>query len=316
MTTWHHRLIALLLLISFSFASALQLTFLDVGQGTSVLITAPSGQSVLYDAGPAGADVAGQLHQLGITDLSLVIASHAHADHIGGLAAVITAFEPTFYMDNGVVHTTQTYERTLLAALDSGAQLLEPERRTISLGEVLLTVVPPPHRNLRDHNNNSIGLRIDYGSFSAFLPGDAEGRLWDYWLSEHPELISDVNVHLASHHGSRNGDVPEGIASLAPDTVIISVGKDNRYGHPHGEALALYEQAAVYRTDVHGRVTISIEPDGTYLIHAQRAPEGAEFETAGWCVGPWWHWTYFADAEIKVPLLMWNGTFIYGICTP
>lgn len=308
------RLLPLLLALSFSFATALELTFLNVGQGTSVLIAAPGGQTALYDAGPAGADTAGQLRELGVTDLSLVIASHAHADHIGGLAAVISSFEPAFYMDNGVPHTTRTYERTLLAAADSGAQLLEPYRRTISLGEVQLLVVPPPQRNLRDHNNNSVGLRIEYGQFSAFLPGDAEEAQWDYWLSEHRDLLAPVDVHLSSHHGSRNGDTAAGVNSLDPDTVIISVGSGNRYEHPHQEALALYDRATLYRTDLHRRVTISVAADGTYLINAEYAPEQAASELLPSCSGYWWHGD--PTDTTQVPLPTWNGTFLHGICTP
>lgn len=254
-------------LLSLSFAHALEITFLNVGQGTSVLITAPTGQAVLYDAGPAGANVVAELQQLGVTNLNLVIASHAHADHIGGMADVIDVFRPAFYMDNGLPHTTRTYERTLEAALASEAQLLEPIRRSIGLGEVQLLVLPPAQVRATDQNNNSIGLRIEYGEFSALLPGDAEAEQWGFWLQEHADLLGIVQVHMASHHGSRNGDTAAGIAAVAPEVVVITTGADNQYGHPHPEALNHYYGATVYRTDLQGRITVNAAVDGSYTVH-------------------------------------------------
>lgn len=265
-------LLTLLLLLKLSLALALEITFLDVGQGTSVLITAPTGQTVLYDAGPANGGAADQLRELGVTGLNLVIASHAHADHIGGMAEVIQLFEPVFYMDNGMTHTTRTYERTLQAALDSQVQLLEPIRRTLNVGGVQLLIIPPAQTSASDQNNNSIGLRVDYGSFSALLPGDAEAEQWSYWLREHPDLLGRVHVHMASHHGSSNGDTVQGMAALEPEVVVMSLAADNQYGHPHVEALLNYSGSTVYRTDQHGRIVIKAEPDGSYTIRTSRQP--------------------------------------------
>ncbi len=265
-------LLTFLFFLQLSLALALEIDFLDVGQGTSVLITAPTGQTVLYDAGPASSQVAEQLRELGVTGLNLVISSHAHADHIGGMAEVIQLFQPVFYMDNGVPHTTRTYERTLQAALASDAQLLEPVRRTLNLGDVRLVIIPPAQVRARDQNNSSVGLRIDYGSFSALLPGDAEAEQWDYWLREHSDLLGPVDVHMASHHGSRNGDTVRGMSVLEPETVVISLAADNQYGHPHMEALLNYSGSTVYRTDLHGRISIKASPDGSYTVRTGRRP--------------------------------------------
>ncbi|MEX2500915.1 MAG: MBL fold metallo-hydrolase [Trueperaceae bacterium] len=261
-------------------ALALELIFLDVEQGTAVLIRAPGGQTALYDAGPRSSDVVAQLRALGVGRLDLAVASHAHADHIGGMAEVLTELRPAFYLDNDLPHTTRTYERTLEAAIAAEVTLLAPERRRIGLGDVELQVLPPPHEPSWGQNDNSVGLRVRYGAFDALLPGDAEPRQWDWWLRHHEDLLSDLQVHLASHHGSRNGDTPSAMAVLSPEVVVIGVGRDNRYGHPHEEALALYagSGAQILRTDLHGRVTVHIDADGSFRVATERttAPRDAE----------------------------------------
>lgn len=259
--------IALLLLLRFAFA--LEITVLDVNQGTAVLIQAPTGQTVLYDAGPEPS-ITRDLQALGVQHINLAIGSHAHADHIGGMAEVLNTYKPPMYMDNSIAYGTRTYQRTLEAALAIDAQLLEPTRRILSLGDVTLTIVPPPLINTDNQNNNSIGVRIDYGEFSAFLPGDAEPEQWEWWLNNHPDLLTPVNIHLSSHHGSRHGDTQAGINALQPDVVIISLGANNTYGHPHVEALRLYHQvnANVYRTDHNGHIQIKANPDGTYVLRS------------------------------------------------
>lgn len=247
-------------------AWAVQITVLDVGQGLSILVQAPSGQTLLYDAGPASGDVAAQLRSLGIERIDLVVASHNHDDHIGGLVDVFAQFPVNFYIDNAFEHTTRTYERVWEAFLETGAQLLEPNMRTINLGDVRLTVVPPMGDQSLDQNNNIVGIRLDYGAFSAFFPGDAEEAQWRAWLRDFPDVLSPVTLHQASHHGSKQGDIPQTIGALRPEIVVIGVGLDNSYKHPHEEALLMYSGLPVYRTDLHGRIVITGKQDGSYTV--------------------------------------------------
>jgi competence protein ComEC len=253
--------------------AALVIKFLDVGQGDAVLIRAPTGQTVLYDGGDRGTQLSEYLRRRGIERLDLVIASHNHADHIGGLPDVVRELRPRFVMENGLTHTTRTYERFLEAIHSAGSQLLEPEQRSIRLGEAELVVLPPPGRASWGHNENSVGIVIVFGAFRASLGGDAERRQFDWWLDQHPSLMRPVHVHKASHHGSRNGDTEAALAALRPEVVVIGVAADNRYGHPHQEALALYEGvgARVYRTDLHGSVRIDAHRDGSYSVQTERA---------------------------------------------
>jgi competence protein ComEC len=251
--------------------AALELHFVDVGQGDAVVIVAPDRRAVVYDGGPDPEALLRYLSRLDLTEVVLVVASHPHADHIAGLPAVLDAFRPRFVLDNGLEHTTRTFERYLAAVERSGAQLLEPVARTITLGEVRLYVLPSPGVPAWDHNDNSVGLVIVYGDFRASLTGDAEERLFDWWLATVPERFEPVQVHKASHHGSVRGDTAAALARLRPQVVVVSAGRDNPYGHPHIEALHRYADfgALVYRTDRHGTVVVVAEPDGSYRVETE-----------------------------------------------
>lgn len=263
---------------------ALRIYFFDVGQGDAALIESPTGQRVLVDAGPDGG-VVEQLRAAGVDAIDLFIASHNHADHIGGAPDVLRSIPVRFYMDNGIPHTTRTYRTVLETVLELDVPLLEPERRTIELGDVVLEILPPPGDPDLGQNNNSIGVLVRFGEFRAFLGGDAEGRLWRYWLENFPETITRVQVHKASHHGSRAGDVPEAMERLRPQIVVVSAASENPYGHPHPEALALYSQvgATVFLTGEHGTIVICADADGGVEVKAEKGEDPVQLaSSAAW----------------------------------
>ncbi len=265
--------LALTIALLLGLAAALEIHLVDVGQGDGVLIALPDGRHVVVDAGNDDGAMLRYLRANGVTALALVVASHAHADHIGGLPSVLDAFPPPFVLDNGVAHTTLTYERYLDAVERSGAALLEPTARTLTLGEVRLHVLPSPREPAWGHNDNSVGVIIEYGDFRASLTGDAEARLFAWWIETVPDQLRDVHVHKASHHGSANGDTDEALARLRPEVIVASVGADNRYGHPHPATVAMYRRhgATLYRTDHHGSVVIEAAPDGSFSLTTERA---------------------------------------------
>ena len=274
---WKHRLFAAALGCLLTWlAAALELHFIDVGQGDAVLIRSETGQTALYDGGDWNTGALQYLRDLGVNRLDLVIASHNHADHIGGLVDIIHAYEPPYFMDNGIPHTTRTYEHLLDALDEADSRLLEPEARTIQLGAVSLRVLPPPGVASWGHNDNSVGVIIEYGAFRASLTGDAEPDQFEWWRERHADLFAEVHVHKSSHHGSVNGDTETSMALLSPETVVISCGRDNRYGHPHEETLALYARhgAEVYRTDLHGHVVVRAAEDGHYTVSTSRDGQG------------------------------------------
>ena len=235
--------------------SVLRITFLDVGQGDAILIQAPGGQVALIDAGPD--DVVATLRGFGVNEIDLLVATHPHADHIGGMAGVIAAFPVRFYMDNGEPHTTRTYRR-LLAALDARPEItyLEASPRTLTLGQVEIEVLPLLPRGTTGHNDRSVTLLVRFGEFRAFLSGDSEVRQLTHLVNH--GAVREAALLKAPHHGSDNGFTWEFLSAVRPGVVVISVGSNNGYGHPRPAALRAYEAAGatVFRTDRHGHVSV------------------------------------------------------------
>ena len=257
--------------------------FIDVGQGDSVFIKAPTGQGVLYDGGRKSQVPLDYLRSLGVTQVDLVIASHQDADHIAGLAAVVDYYKPKFFLDNGIPHTTQTYFDLLAAVERAGSQVLEPSARRIGLGEVVLQILPPPGDDSLGNNDNSVGVVLEYGAFRAAMTGDAERAEMNWWVEHVPELLSPVDVYKSAHHGSENGDSPLSMSTFKPETVVIGVGLDNAYGHPTERTLRLYQAigAQVYRTDLQGTVVVHASKDGSYSVATERQAAPAELGLSG-----------------------------------
>ncbi|MCH6547786.1 MAG: lamin tail domain-containing protein [Gemmatimonadetes bacterium] len=249
-----------------------QLIFLDVGQGDAIVVRSPEGKIALVDSGNDGAIVY-QLQALGIDSIDIAIASHPHADHIGGMAAVLRNFPVRYYMDNGVPHTTATYRELLRTVSNSDITYLQPTARTIELGSVRIHVFPPMER-ATNLNNQSVGLLIEHGEFEAWLSGDSEIEELNHFLSLG---VPSVDVLKAAHHGSRDAVSPGWLSATKPDAVVISVGLDNTYGHPDPWAMRYYDTASdfVYRTDHHGQVTIHGNLDGTFEVTTGRTAEAS-----------------------------------------
>lgn len=261
-------LFALLLLALPLSGQQLELRFLDVGQADAVVIR-QGGKTALVDAGSGGA-IIGHLRALRIDTLDLVVASHNHADHIGGMTAVLSGTVVRFYLDNGVPHTTATYQRTIQAVAASGAQYLRPTARTITLGSARLRVLPPPPGLTGDQNNSSVGILVEYGQFRALLTGDSELLELGYWLAN--DSVPRVHVVKAAHHGSWNGTSAAWAQATRPQVAVISVGAGNSYGHPSPAAIERWESLGtrVHRTDLEGTVLILANTDGSFVVTTAR----------------------------------------------
>ncbi len=258
--------------------TVLRITFLDVGQGDAVLLQAPEGETALVDAGPG--DVVPLLREIGVERIDLLVATHPHADHIGGMAGVIQSMPVRFYMDNGQAHTTATYAR-LMAALDSrpGITYLEAVPRTISLGSAEIEVLPLLPRGTTDHNNRSVALVVRFGDFRALLSGDSEVRQLTHLVGQ--GAVPAVTLLKAPHHGSDNGFTWAFLEAARPEVVVISVGR-NGYGHPRPAALRAFAGmgATVLRTDLEGHVAILGRNNGGYSV--ARGEQVASGRGSGW----------------------------------
>jgi beta-lactamase superfamily II metal-dependent hydrolase len=265
--------IGCLLVVSSVHAQTLELRFLDVGQGDAALIVTPEGKRVLVDAGPGASPVVPYLLSHHYDTLDLIVASHNHSDHIGGMAAVITSTVVRAYLDNGIPHTTATYQSALRAVAASGAQYLQATARTITVGSARLRVLPPPSRQA-DQNNGSVGILLEYGEFRALLTGDSEQDELGYWLQH--DSVPRVRVVKVAHHGSRNGTTAAWVQATRPRVAVISVGAGNSYGHPAPQVIEQWQRAGarVYRTDRDGAVIIEAQRDGSYIVLNEHSGPG------------------------------------------
>ncbi len=261
-------LLAALLGASPGYAQQLALHFLDVGQGDAALLITPERRTLLVDAGRNGAVTAQYLHQLGVDTIDLLVISHDHADHMGGVPELLAEFPVRNLMTNGVP-SARSYRLYEQLVRERGTRYLEATSRTITLGSVRIGVLPPPDARLRlsrtEQNNRSVGLIIQYGSFRALLTGDSQREELRHWLAV--DSVPQIHVLKVAHHGSRNGTTPEWIARTAPGLVVISVGR-NGYGHPAREVVAAWcgAGAMVLRTDGNGSVTVRADTTGAATV--------------------------------------------------
>lgn len=256
-------------------AGTLTVTMLDVGQGDAILVQAPGGKTALVDAGDGGTDVVAMLRARGVDHLDLVVATHPHADHVGGMKAVIEAFPPRLYLDSGQAHGTATYE-ALAATIEARdlAYQVAHTGSTIQLGaEATIDVLLPGDTLLRDTrsdlNSNSVVLRLRHGSDCFLFTGDAEepteSRLLDQGLGA-------CQVLKVAHHGSAYATGDRFLAAVQPKVALVSAGAGNRYGHPAPGALSRLQSAGatVYRTDRDGSIVVSSSGSGI-TITTERA---------------------------------------------
>lgn len=282
----------------------LTVRILDVGpiNGDSILISSPSGKTVLIDAGDTtkGKAVVEALKRNNIQQLDYFIATHPHPDHLGGAAEVFKAVKVLNVIDNGqppsvsaqatptpkpkpgarppantrssrtTVSLTKFYDDYKAAVSTSGAryETAQPGTKIDLGGGALLTVLAPSEPMFtkdkmttggNEANANSIVARLDYGSFSMLLAGDAEDQTEHRLLTKELDLSS--KVLKVSHHGSKYATSNDFLNRVKPEVAIISCGAWNRYGHPSQAVLdrlrAANPNVKLYRTDLQGEISIT-----------------------------------------------------------
>lgn len=258
----------------------LEVTMLDVGQGDAFFIESPGGTQVLIDGG-RGTEVLRELSKVmpfWDRSLDLVIATHPDADHIGGLVGIFERFDVARILEASVENDTATFRAYRKRVESEGASRISPARgtRIILDGSAVLTVLSRDVSTASKTNEASIIVRLDYGETSFLFTGDAVTRNEHELLRFHHLL--DTDVLKVGHHGSVTSTSAEFLSAVSPDIALISVGADNRYGHPHREVLDRLSSsgADIIRTDTEG--TVRLLSDGTNII---RKPVGILGELFG-----------------------------------
>jgi competence protein ComEC len=252
----------------------LEIHHIDVGQADATLVIALSGETILIDSGDWRQDGQGVIDYLeahGVDRVDHLVATHAHADHIGGHAAVIEHFETEgngvgAAYDSGVASTSQTYGNYLDAVKEYNVTLFEVEGGdTLPVGDdnVTATILnPPAGEDGSDLHDNSVALTLDFGEVRYLTTGDAETdverRLVADWSDE-----LDADIYQAGHHGSSTSSSETFLDAVSPSIAIVSSGFDSQYGHPSGETLGRFADHGIdtYWTGVHGDIVVTT--DGT-----------------------------------------------------
>lgn len=237
----------------------LEVHYIDVGQGDSILIKVPDGNTLLIDAGSnsAAERVTGYLENLGIKRVDYAIGTHPHEDHIGGMDVVIKSFDIGEVYLPKVGHTSKTYEDLLLAIKDKGLKVTEAKGGVqLDLGEKVSGVfVAPNSTNYESMNNYSAVLKITYGETKFIFTGDAELKSEEEMLLQSRTPLN-ADVLKVGHHGSVTSTGQQFLDAVSPKIAVISVGENNDYGHPHQEIIERLEKnnVQVFRTDMQGTI--------------------------------------------------------------
>jgi len=262
-------LLLLLLLVPIYAYADLEIHFLDVGQGDCTIALC-DGEALVIDGGPASASqfVFSYIRNtLKLQHIDYVVSTHPHLDHVYGLSSVLNAAPVDLILTPVLKWDSKAFNSMLKYAEAQGTPLSVPqEGDTLQLGGATITILHcwPEAIDYGRTNDSSIVTRIDYGNTSFIITGDAED--WSEYMMIDSGVNLKANVLRVAHHGSNTASTTEFLQAVQPEYAIVSVGKDNGYGHPHQEVLDRLTNngSKILRTDEHG--TIVMESDGETIV--------------------------------------------------
>jgi competence protein ComEC len=251
-------------------STTLKASYIDVGQGDSILLVDGNGFTVLIDGGDTGKGptVAAYLRSQGVNDIDVMINTHPDADHVGGLVDLLKMVNITVeaVVNNGYIGTTTTWKNFATQVATRGLEITPAQfPETFSWGAMEVSVLNPvPGMSTSDTNNASVVLLINHGEVNFLFPGDIDATQEIKVMERGTPVKADILK--VAHHGSNGSSGADFLAAVAPTDAVISVGT-NSYGHPGADTLArlLAIGARIWRTDQDGTVVV-ISDGTTYLI--------------------------------------------------
>jgi len=251
----------------------LKVHFIDVGQGDSILIDFGDTE-ILIDGGGKSPGVVTYLNDYVDGALEVIIATHPHADHIGGLIAVLSEFEVEEIWHNGDSSTSNTYAEFMNGVESEGAEVHIARLHDVIQVSELSLYVHHPSGIFDSTNNNSIVLHLTYGNTDFLFTGDAERDAEGAMMVLSSVRIPDVEILKVGHHGSRTASSQDFLAITSPEVAIYMAKEGNSYGHPHEETIQALNEIGtkIYGTDIHGTIVVTTDGE-TYTLQLARQVE-------------------------------------------
>lgn len=266
--------IAFSLFSNSAFAQQLNVNYIDIGQGDSELIQLPDGKNILIDAGDKESTpkLLNFFKSKNINKIDIMIISHPHMDHYGGLLDLLNSVDVLQVFDSGAPTTSSTYLSLLkkFAAKKTKFNIVRKGQDFKFTDNIVLNILAPEDPLLKDTksdiNNASIVAKLTHNKVSFLFTGDIEAESQNRIISGNSEFLK-ADILKVAHHGSRYTTSNEFLDKVNPKIAVISCGINNDYGHPHKETLQRLKDKniKVYRTDIHGDITITSNGE-TYKI--------------------------------------------------
>lgn len=273
----------------------LTISMLDIGQGDAVLIQTgakniliDTGDDKYYEDGKKGKEntqLLTELQKLKIDHIDTLVMTHAHADHIGKADKVIAQYGVKELVYNGIPSTSKYFINALKAAKANGTQQVKVKAGDVlDFGNGVSFEIVSPSQSLIDEdtaaikakkkvdiNNESVVGRLTFGNFAMLFTGDAEGPVEKDMVASYGKKLK-CQVLKTGHHGSKTSSTAEFLKLVQPESVVISLGVNNQYGHPHEALLNRLQKQGIkniYRTDANGTITI-VSDGSSYSITTEK----------------------------------------------